>query len=133
MTLLQPFTNRVSVLVDATEHLRPHGATSLYDGIYEAADYLSLSPGRRVIIVVSDGGDTTSKNDFKQTLKKAQQSDAVLYAVFTGNSYLSENLRDPAAERVLQELTGETGGEVYQPKVKDEDTAEEALRELDKD
>jgi len=50
-------------------------------------------------------------------LAQAQKSDALIFAVFTGNLWPSQNLRDLAAERALETLTGETGGEVLKPKL----------------
>lgn len=113
--LLQGLTNRVSLLTDATRQLRAEGATSLYDGIFLAADYLKLYPGRHIIVIVSDGGDTTSAKDLLAALAQSQLANAVIFAVFSGNPYPSENLRDLAAERALLTLAQETGGEVYFP------------------
>src|SRR5262249_47387907 len=110
-------------------------ATSLYDGIFLAADYLKPSSGRHIIIIVSDGGDTTSNYSLLRALAQAQQANAVIFAVFSGNPYPSENLRDLAAERALVTLTEETGGEVHFPQSKlsryDEDSDERSLNHLD--
>ena len=115
--VLREFTNKVPLLIDATRRLQALGATSLYDGIYLAADYLKAARGRRVIVIVSDGGDTTSSKSLLEALAQAQKSDALIFAVFTGNPWPSQNLRDLAAERALETLTGETGGEVLKPKL----------------
>ena len=115
--VLREFTNKVPLLIDATRRLQALGATSLYDGIYLAADYLKAARGRRVIVIVSDGGDTTSNKSLLEALAQAQKSDAIIFAVFTGNPWHSQNLRDLAAERALETLTGETGGEVLKPKL----------------
>jgi Ca-activated chloride channel homolog len=117
VVVLQGFTNKVPLLVDAIRQLMAIGATSLYDGIYLAADYVKKAQGRRVIVIVSDGGDTTSNKSLLEALAQAQESDAVIFAVFTGNPWPSQNLRDLAAERALETLTGETGGEVLKPKL----------------
>jgi len=117
VVVLREFTNKVPLLIDATRRLQALGATSLYDGIYLAADYLKADRGRRVIVIVSDGGDTTSNKSLLESLAQAQKSDAIIFAVFTGNPWPSQNLRDLAAERALETLTGETGGEVLKPKL----------------
>jgi Ca-activated chloride channel family protein len=139
VVVLQEFTNKVPLLVDATRHLRAQGATSLYDGIYLAADYVEKAQGRRMIVVVSDGGDTTSNKSLLEALAQSQESDAVIFAVFTGNPWPSQNLRDLAAERALEALTRETGGEVLKPKLPlgkngsrhGEETDDLSLKELD--
>src|SRR4030095_132574 len=111
------FTNKVPLLIDAPRRLQALGATSFYDGIYLAADYLKAARGRRVIVIVSDGGDTTSNKSLLEALAQAQKSDAIIFAVFTGNPWHSQHLRDLAAERALETLAGETGGEVLKPKL----------------
>jgi Ca-activated chloride channel family protein len=140
VVVLQEFTNKVPLLVDATRQLRALGATSLYDGVFLAADYLKSAQGRRVIAIVSDGGDTTSNKSLLEVLAQAQGADAVIFAVFTGNPWPSQNLRDLAAERALEALTGETGGEVLKPKLPlgkngsrhDEETDAPSPKELDR-
>jgi Ca-activated chloride channel homolog len=136
VVVLQEFTNKIPLLVEATRQLKAQGATSLYDAIYLAADYLKHAQGRRVIVIVSDGGDTTSNKGLLEVLAQAQISDAVIFAVFTGNPWPSENLRDLAAERALESLTKETGGELFKPKFPDgrrpgDETDDASLRELD--
>src|SRR5262245_29132596 len=115
--VLQEFTNKVPLLVNAIRQLDANGATSFYDGIYLAADYIKNARGRRVIVIVSDGGDTISNKSLLDALAQTQKSDALIFAVFTGNPWHSQNLRDLAAERALETLTGETGGEVLKPKL----------------
>jgi hypothetical protein len=70
-----------------------------------------------VIVIVSDGGDTTSNKSLLEALAQAQESDTVIFAVFTGDPWPSQNLRDLAAERALETLAGETSGEVLKPKL----------------
>ena len=115
VTVIQEFTNKPRALTEATKLLQAKGATSLYDAVYLAAGYLKLAQGRRIIVIVSDGGDTTSRYKLTDALQQAQSSDVVIFNVFTGVLANSQNVRDLAAERAMQTLTAETGGEVYQP------------------
>ncbi|MDX2031443.1 MAG: VWA domain-containing protein [Blastocatellia bacterium] len=135
VVLLQDFTNRVPLLVNAVKQLKAQGATSLYDAVFLASDYMKDATGRRVIIIVSDGGDTTSHKGLLEVLTKAQQEDALIYGIYTGAPNPSQNLRDLAAERALETLTSETGGEVLRAKVAQgldaDDTDDLSLRELD--
>jgi Ca-activated chloride channel family protein len=140
VVVLQEFTNKTPLLIDAIRQLDTYGATSLYDGIYLAADYIKNARGRRVIVIVSDGGDTTSNKSLLDALGQAQKSDALIFAVFTGNPWHSQNLRDLAAERALETLTGETGGEVLKPRLAprknrsryDDETDDLSLKDLDR-
>ena len=137
VVVLQEFTNKIPLLVEATRQLKAQGATSLYDAIYLASDYLKPAEGRRAIVIISDGGDTTSGKGLLESLAQAQKSDSVIFAIFTGNPWPSENLRDLAAERALESLTKETGGELFKPRLSDgrrpgEESDEASLKELDR-
>jgi Ca-activated chloride channel homolog len=135
ITVLQEFTGKVPLLVNAMNQLWAQGATSLYDAIFQASDYLKPAQGRRVIVVVSDGGDTTSQRTLLEALANAQRSDVMIFAVFTGNGDFSENLRDLAGERALETLTSETGGTLYRPiatpGTQGRETDELSIKELD--
>ena len=120
-TLVRPLTSDVGALVRAVERFpKPEGATSLFDAIVQAAEYLRPQPYRKVIIIVSDGVETTSRLDnFDEVLRRVQAADCQIYAVQTGNSD-SPNLRDLVAERRLQVFASETGGAVYAPRGNDD-------------
>ena len=95
---------------------KPEGGTSLFDAIIQAAGYLRPYSGRKVIVIVSDGIETTShNNEFSAVLHHALADDCQVYVVQTG-LYESANLRALAAERRMQQLTEQTGGAVYVPK-----------------
>ena len=135
VTVMQNFTGQVPLLINALRQLKAQGATSVYDAIFLASEYLKPANGRRVIVVVSDGGDTTSQRTLLEALACAQQSDVMIFAVFTGNRDFSENLRDLAGERALETLTAETGGLVFRPiatpGTQGAETDEQSIRELD--
>lgn len=123
--LAQPLTSNVNALVRTIENFgKPEGATRLFDAIVQAANYLRPQPGRKVIVIVSDGEDTLSDTSFDETLRIAQAADCQIYAVQTkqieymmqtGQPGGSANLRSLAAERRLQEFSAQTGGSVYSP------------------
>jgi Ca-activated chloride channel family protein len=122
--LVQPLTNSVPALVRTIERFgKPEGATKLLDAIAEAANYLRPYPGRKVIVIVSDGEDTISDLSFDETLRRVLAADCQVYAVQTKQiEYVSltgstgnSNLQALAAERRMQDLTAHTGGAVYTP------------------
>jgi Ca-activated chloride channel homolog len=120
VTLAEPLTNdarRLELTIDSFG--RPEGATSLFDGIIQAGTYLRPYPGRRVVVIVSDGVDTTSRADFDTTLQRALADDCQIYVVQTG-LYENANVRALAAERRMQEFAAQTGGAVYVPKSADD-------------
>lgn len=120
--LSQPMTNNVRLLQRTIEAFgRAEGSTSLYDGVFAALVYLKPFSGRRVMVIVSDGRDTTSRHDhdFDATLKRLQGDECQIYVVQTG-LYDNANVRDLAAERRMEEFAAQTGGAVYIPKTVDD-------------
>ena len=120
--LAQTMTNNVRLLQQTIDNFgRPEGATSLYDGVFAALVYLRPFSGRRVIVIVSDGRDTTSRNDhdFDATLQKLMGDESQIYVVQTG-LYDNANVRDLAAERRMEQFAAQTGGAVYIPKTVDD-------------
>src|SRR3989440_1832715 len=116
--LSQPMTSDVGRLERTIDSFpKPEGATSLYDGIFAAITYLKPYVGRRVIVIVSDGRDTTSRydHDFEATLQRLSSDECQVYVVQTG-VYDNANVRDLAAERRMQEFAAQTGGSAYIPK-----------------
>lgn len=114
--LAQPLTRDVSLLARTIESFgKPEGSTSLFDAIIDAAAYLRPYSGRRVILIVSDGIETTSRSDFETTIKQVLADDCQIFVVQTG-LYDGANLRALAAERRMEQFAGQTGGAVYIPK-----------------
>lgn len=114
VTLQQNFTRRLDRLSDGLARLKSEGATALYDAIYLASDEMEHRDGRRVVVVVSDGGDTISKVNFQKALESLHRANAVLYAVLlvpvAGDA--GRNLR---GENALIQLTQWTGGKIFFP------------------
>jgi VWFA-related protein len=115
--LAQPLTSDVAKLERTIESFgKPQGSTSLFDAIIDAAAYLRPFAGRRVLVIVSDGVETTSRNsDFETTMQRVLADDCQVFIVQTG-LYDGANLRALAAERRMEQLSGQTGGAVYIPK-----------------
>jgi len=115
--LAQPLTKDVARLEQTIATFgKPEGGTSLFDAIVDAAGYLRPYSGRRVIIIVSDGIETTSRNsEFEPVIQRVLGDDCQIYVVQTG-LYEGANLRALAAERRMEQLTEQTGGAVYLPK-----------------
>ncbi|MEP6921242.1 MAG: VWA domain-containing protein [bacterium] len=126
--LAQPLTNDVRKLEQTIESFgKPEGSTSLFDAIIDAAAYLRPYPGRRVLVIVSDGIETTSRADFETTMHHVLADDCQIFIVQTG-LYEGANLRALAAERRMEQLAGQTGGAAYIPHTTRE--LESAFREI---
>jgi Ca-activated chloride channel homolog len=109
---LQKFSNRLPSLTQAIRSIKPRGGTSLYDAIFLAAERLSSQNGRKVILVVSDGTDTTSEVSLNKCLRAAQDSEAVVYALVV-QPIKSEPGRNLAGEHTMIFLTERTGGRFF--------------------
>lgn len=119
--LAQPLTGDILRLQQTIAMFgKPEGGTSLFDAIIGAASYLRPYAGRRVLVIVSDGIETTSRNsDFDMVVQHVLADDCQIYVVQTG-LYEGANLRALAAERRMEQLSGQTGGAVYLPKTTDQ-------------
>ena len=106
-----PFTDRQEQLQQALSGITAIGQTSLYDGIAAGLDHLKQGDrDRKVLIVISDGGDNASKHTLAQVLAMARQSTAILYAI--GIFEEQDGDQNPA---VLRRIAKETGGEAFFP------------------
>ena len=119
--LVQPLTADVVRLQQTIASFgKPEGGTSLFDAIFSASSYLRPYNGRRVLVIVSDGIETTSRTtDFDFVVQHVLGDDCQVYVVQTG-LYEGANLRALAAERRMEQLTTQTGGAVYIPKTTDQ-------------
>lgn len=136
--LEQRFTAEISTLTRAIEMFPlPIGATALLDGLIDSAAYLSDVPGRRVIVIVSDGDDTASDSTFESALRELLLSNTQVFVVKTtdfenykrtGSRVGNANLRQLGAERRMSEIARQTGGAVYSPL--DERELDEAFRQI---
>jgi Ca-activated chloride channel family protein len=116
VTLLSSFTRRQGRLEESLKLLKPEGGTSLYDAIYFASQGLRNREGRHVIVVVTDGGDTTSSKEYEDALRSAQLADAVIYPILV-IPITNDAGRNTGGEHALQTLASGTGGRVFMPNV----------------
>ncbi len=107
----KPFTDRQDELERALASFNTIGQTSLYDGIAAGLDHLkSATREKRVLILISDGGDDASKHNSRQVLEIAPRSSVIIYAI----GIFSEDDADQNP-KVLKRFAAETGGEAFFP------------------
>jgi len=112
--LITSFTHRMDRLERALHSLRSEGGTSMYDALYLASQDMEGREGRHVLIVVTDGGDTTSYKDFRTALEAAQRADAVIYPILV-MPITNPAGRNIGGENALTTLAQGTGGTVFKP------------------
>jgi Ca-activated chloride channel family protein len=116
VTLLQNFTRKPGRLVENLKILKPSGGTSVYDAIALSARELGRRDGRHVIVIVTDGGDTTSRTRYTEALESAHLADAVIYPIVVV-PITNDAGRNLGGEHALTTLAESTGGRVFQPSV----------------
>jgi Ca-activated chloride channel family protein len=109
---VQPFTNDERRIDAALTRLRTGAATALYDAIYLSAEALEKRQGRKVIVLITDGGDTASKTDYKEALRAAQISEALIYSIIMVPIEADAG-RDTGGEHALIQLSHDTGGKYF--------------------
>jgi VWFA-related protein len=96
----------------AVNSIRPDGRTALYDGLIDALDHLAQGTrARKVLVVISDGGDNASEAKLETVLARARDSNAAIYTI--GIFDQDDMDKNPG---VLKSLAQTTGGERFLPR-----------------
>jgi Ca-activated chloride channel homolog len=116
VTQLAAFSDNVGHLQEVVRHIPAGAGTSIYDAVLLGARALSRQGAdrRRVIILVTDGGETTSHADFESARREAVRTNTLLYTVVI-RTMKSESGRNTAGEHALETITDTTGGAVFYP------------------
>ncbi|KAF0247563.1 MAG: von Willebrand factor type A domain-containing protein [bacterium] len=108
--------------------------TSLYDAVYVTADeLLAKEAGRRVVILLTDGRDTTSAYSIKKAIDRALRSEVLIYAIgIEGRGQYGGNVfNQDVDKKPLQTMCEETGGRFFLPK--NENEYDQAFRQIEDD
>ncbi len=107
----RPFSANLSELREALMTGKVSGHTALYDGIALALDHLNkASVMKKVLLIVSDGGDNRSQNRLNDVVKRADRAGVLIYTI----GLFDDNSEDKNPG-VLKQLAGQTGGLAYLP------------------
>ena len=111
-----PFTNQPKRIEAGLNQIEHGDATALYDAIYLASDRLagtSAANGRRrVIVLITDGGDTVKGSRYTQALEQAQRAGAMVYSIIIVPIYADAG-RNEGGEHALIQMAEDTGGKYY--------------------
>ena len=111
VNLVQDFTQNQDDLLSALNSLKAGNSTALYDAIYLAAqEKLRGETGRKVMVIITDGADTSSRIRKEEAIKTAQKSDVLIYGI----GVQSEDYRTDFD--VLKKFANETGGMFFSPR-----------------
>src|SRR5580692_4013960 len=113
---LVPFTNQKKRIETGIGEMQMGGATALYDAIYLASERLASTRTdngrRRVVVLITDGGDTVKGSHYTQALEQAQRAGAMVYSIIIMPIYADAG-RNTGGEHALIQLAQDTGGKYY--------------------
>jgi len=114
LDLDKDFTNSVPELKEALERIDSRGSTALYDAIIGSLDHLKkASKDKRVLLVVTDGEDNTSRNSLEKMIREVQKTDTVIYTIGLLSQESKKNAK--RAKKALEEIAKASGGLSYFP------------------
>lgn len=121
ITLRQDFTDKLDLLDKAVDKVKATGSqTSLYDAIWQFSDEkLRNVPGRRVIVMITDGDDTFSRADLRDAIDIAQRTETTIFGISTKAGFLGTvpgvdaGTAKDKGDKILEQLCVETGGQVF--------------------
>jgi len=116
VTQLASFSGNVAQLQAAVRRVAPGDGTALYDAVYLGSDALGKAPSdrRKVLILITDAGETTSRADFETARRAALRAETLLYTIVI-RPVKGENGRNTAGEHALETIADSTGGAMYYP------------------
>ena len=107
-----PFTSDLKTIDHGIDRIRMGSATALYDALYLGAQALDTRKGRKVLVVITDGGDTVSRVDYKEAVRSAQEAEAIVYSIIVVPIEASSG-RDTGGEHALIQISEDTGGKYF--------------------
>lgn len=97
--------------------------TAFYDAIFYSTQKLADEPGRRAILIFSDGEDNSSSHDMMTTIEAAQAANVQLFTIrYTEKEHGKLTARNKYGIRVMDRIAKETGGEAIDAETTDPHT-----------
>jgi len=111
------FTNNRDELIAALKELQFGNPTRLNDAIDVSLTTLQKIESRRVILVFTDGEDTSSKTGFRTVLERARDEEVMVYSIGLESEYFNGvRLQRSRPSRDLRRISDETGGGYFELK-----------------
>ena len=108
------FTNSASRIDRGLNDIRGGAATALYSGVYLAAQTLAPYSGRKVLVLISDGGNTVNGTTYDMALEEAVRGEVMVYSIIDVPIYASAG-RDLAGEHAMITLSEQPAGNITMP------------------
>jgi Ca-activated chloride channel family protein len=107
-----PFTSSIKRIEGALHDFRGGDATAFYNGVYLASQALAPRQGRKILVVISDGGNTVKGLSYQQALEQAVRDEVMVYSIIDVPVEASAG-RDLGGEHAMITLAEQTGGRSY--------------------
>jgi VWFA-related protein len=112
---IQDYTDDPEKLAKSLRTMRAGGGTSLYDAVYLAAtEKLARQNGRRIMVIISDGDDNSSRLSMTEVLEAVQRNDIVIYTISTNSTGLGGENKS-RGDKTLKNFAEDTGGKMFSP------------------
>ena len=121
INLRQDFTDKLDLLDKSVDTVKKVGSqTALYDAVWQFSDEkLRNAPGRRVIVLITDGDDTFSRADLQDAIDIAQRTETTIFGISTKSGFLGSvpgvdagTVKDKG-DKYLTQLCEDTGGAAF--------------------
>jgi Ca-activated chloride channel family protein len=109
LNVRQEFTTDKDAAKRAILRTRAQGRTALFDALSEVAQDISKRPGKKAMVVFTDGDDNASALNANSAIARAKKVGVPLYAIAEGDAMKSQDLK-----KLLEDLSQRTGGSAYQ-------------------
>ena len=127
--IIQDYTGDLDQLSSVIQQQNAGGGTALDDAIYMASEKLEHAPPaaganqdvRRVLVLISDGDDNLSDHPMSDAVEMADKAGVSIYSISTNNDWVTldtpvpEKLHLTEGDKILAQLSDETGGRVFFP------------------
>jgi Ca-activated chloride channel family protein len=120
-----PYTNDPRRIDDGLKRLVKGDDTALYDAVYVASERLTEAKAdatrRRVMVLVTDGGDNTTKREigYQKAIAEAQRAGAAIYPIIIV-PIMADAGRNVGGEHALIQMAEDTGGKYFYVTEKDD-------------
>ena len=111
-----PFTNQAKRIEEGLGEIGRGDETALYNAVYLASQRLGATSAatgrRRVLVVISDGGDSVSGKSYEQAVEEAERAGAIVYSIIIV-PIAADAGRNTGGEHTLIQMSEDTGGKYY--------------------
>ena len=111
LVVRQEFTTDKAAAKRAVLRTRAEGQTALFDALSETAQEISSRPGKKALVVFTDGDDNSSVLNATAAVTRAKKAGIPLYTIAEGEATRSQNLK-----KLLEDLSRRTGGTSHEVK-----------------